>query len=147
MDILDDALKAVTNVTSGLWAQPSEKPGLVDGKLRPCPATPNCVCSEGSSGGERIEPLVLGSIAPKAAWARLEKVIGEMGGQIRHDQDGYLWATFTVPVFGFTDDVECRLDAATGVVHIRSASRIGFSDLGVNRNRIEELRGKFAAAT
>ncbi len=143
MNIFDDILAGVTSVTSSLWPQPAAKPGLVDGKLRPSPGTPNCVSSECGSPGERVDPLAF-SGSPDAAWNTLRQVVSEMGGTVREDSGGYIWSTFTVPVAGFTDDVEFRLDAAARVIHVRSASRLGFSDLGVNRMRVEQLRAAFA---
>ena len=144
MDILNDAMKALTDAVSGFWPKPSEKPGLADGKLRPCPGTPNCVCSENPGGQGWIEPIAFDPLTADDAWAKLKKVIDDMGGVVQSEEKGYLWATFTVPLFGFTDDVEFRLDKASGVIQIRSASRLGFSDLGVNRSRVDDIRRRLA---
>ena len=84
--------------------------------------------------------------SPEAAWATLKTVITEQGGTIHHEGNEYLWATFTVPLFGFIDDVEFRLSATEKRIHVRSASRLGFSDLGVNRGRVEQLRAAFQKA-
>jgi uncharacterized protein (DUF1499 family) len=119
------------------------KAGLAGGKLRSCPGTPNCVVSENETDASRIEPLLLEG-APEQAWAVLQQVVTQNGGTIRQNQDGYLWATFTSRIFRFVDDVEFRLDAARGMIQVRSASRVGHSDLGVNRKRVEELRTAFA---
>jgi uncharacterized protein (DUF1499 family) len=142
MDIINDFLGAVTKTVSGLWPPPEETPRPVDGKLRPCPGTPNCVCSEEGSGGDRIEPLTYRD-DPAAAWQRLLQIISAMGGKIERTEGDYLWSTFMVPVFGFVDDVEFRLDRKAGCIHMRSASRLGFSDLGVNRSRTDDIRRKF----
>ncbi|NTW51853.1 MAG: DUF1499 domain-containing protein [Chlorobiaceae bacterium] len=144
MSIIDDLLGGVTGVASGLWPHPAEKLHLVNGKLRPCPGTPNCVSSESAKPGEHVEPLsVKGS--PDKAWELLKQVVASMGGTVCNEEAGYLWTTFVVPVFGFTDDVEFRLDASAGVIHVRSSSRLGFSDLGVNRARVEQLRAGFSS--
>jgi uncharacterized protein (DUF1499 family) len=143
MDILNNAIKAVTDTVSGLWPLPAEKPGLAGGKLRPCPGTPNCVCSETPDEESWVEPLVLGGMKQEKAWVLLKKVVIGMGGVVQHEQKEYLWTTFTVPLFGFVDDVEFRLDKTGNVIHIRSASRLGFSDLGVNRGRVDDLRRRF----
>jgi uncharacterized protein (DUF1499 family) len=66
-----------------------------------------------------------------------------MGGKIQEEHEGYLWATFTSKVFRFVDDVEFRMVSADGIVHVRSGSRVGYSDLGVNRRRVEKLRTLF----
>ena len=145
MDIFSDALHALTEMLSGLWPQPKENPHLVDGKLRPCPGTPNGVCSESTNPVVSIDPLSF-SAAPSTAWEALQAVIREKGGELRTLEPGYLWATFTIPLFGFVDDVEFRLCPQEGVIHLRSSSRIGFSDLGVNRGRVETLRAAFQKA-
>jgi uncharacterized protein (DUF1499 family) len=138
MNIFDDLLSGVTGAASHLWPQPSETLKLVNGRLRPCPDTPNCVCSEGGSPGGRVEPLSFAG-TPEAAWSNLKQVVAEMGGTLRDESPGYLWSTFLVPVFGFMDDVEFRLDADAKLIHLRSASRFGYSDLGVNRMRAGQL--------
>ena len=145
MDIFNDALGAITSQLSDLWPQPEEKPQLVDGKLRPCPVTPNCVSSESPSPMFSIAPLAFND-SHERAWATLKRVVREEGGSLHDESKEYLWLTFTVPVFGFVDDVEFRLSATEGVIHVRSASRLGISDLGVNRRRVEQLRAAFYKA-
>jgi len=82
-----------------------------------------------------VPPIALND----GAWARLNHVISEQGGVIDQDDGHYLHATFTSSLFRFVDDVELRLDSAAGVIQIRSASRAGRSDFGVNRQRIERI--------
>jgi uncharacterized protein (DUF1499 family) len=115
---------------------------LVDGKLRACPDSPNCVSSESDRASSRVEPLVFQGPSEKA-WSDLKETTREMGGKIQEEQEGYLWATFTSRVFRFVDDVEFRMVSADGIVHVRSGSRVGYSDLGVNRRRVEKLRTLF----
>jgi uncharacterized protein (DUF1499 family) len=67
-----------------------------------------------------------------------------MGGKIMHEDDYYLWATFSTKIFRFVDDLELRMDENNGVIHIRSGSRVGYSDMGANRRRIENFRIRFA---
>ncbi|NTU91942.1 MAG: DUF1499 domain-containing protein [Chlorobiaceae bacterium] len=143
MGLIDDLLAGVTGVTSNLWPQPAEKPQLINGRLRPCTGTPNCVCSEGDSPGGKVDPLTF-SGTPDAAWSALKQTVADLGGTVRHESDGYLWTTFLIPLFGFTDDVEFRLDAGAKMIHVRSASRMGYSDLGVNKGRVEQLHSAFA---
>jgi uncharacterized protein (DUF1499 family) len=64
----------------------------------------------------------------------------ELGGYIKNEQANYLASTFASTLFGFIDDVEIRIDAKQGLVHLRSASRVGYSDLGVNRKRVVALK-------
>lgn len=111
---------------------------LMDGKLRPCPNTPNCVSSESDVAASRVEPFAFNG-APEEAWEGIRQAVRATGGRIQAEQDGHLWATYTSRVFRFVDDLELRLDPAAGVIHVRSASRVGRSDLGVNRKRVEKL--------
>lgn len=116
--------------------------GLIDGRLRSCPARPNCVCSETGYSGEAVDPLGY-SIAHEAAWRTLRQAILATGGVIVREQGPYLHATYQTPVMRFIDDVELRLDQDLHVIHIRSASRVGHSDLGANRRRVARIRKAF----
>jgi uncharacterized protein (DUF1499 family) len=116
--------------------------GVRDGKLSPCPASPNCVCSQ-ADDEHRVEPLRYGS-SPTEAIAQLRQIIESMERtQVITAANDYLYAEFTTALMGYVDDVEFYLDAAAGVIHVRSASRLGQSDLGVNRKRIEAIRSQF----
>lgn len=117
--------------------------GLIDGQLRPCPTTPNCVCSEYSGKDAYIEPLGY-SGSTEAAWARLERVIAETGGRVIAEEPGYLRAVYETQLLRFIDDVEFRQDNNNSVIQVRSASRVGHSDLGANRKRVEKIRAAFA---
>ncbi|HEY3486900.1 MAG TPA: DUF1499 domain-containing protein [Gammaproteobacteria bacterium] len=119
------------------------KTGLGAGKLRACPDSPNCVVSENANAKSQIKPLAFDSEAT-VAWLALQRVIEQSGGKVQQEQNGYLWATFTSRVFRFVDDVEFRLDITNKMIQLRSASRTGYSDFGVNRKRIERLRAAFA---
>ena len=108
-------------------------PGMAEGRLTPCPDSPNCVVSEpGADEKHAIKAF------PLAAWERLPQVVAAEGGEIVQQSDGYIAAVFTTKIMRYKDDVEFRLDDAA--VHVRSASRVGYSDLGANRKRIESLR-------
>lgn len=113
--------------------------GIVSGCLRACPATPNCVSSEDSNSPSFARPISFHG-PPEEAWKITVQVIREMGGRIVIDTGVYLHATFHSPLFRFIDDLELRTDSADRTIHFRSASRSGYSDLGINRKRIEELR-------
>ncbi len=115
---------------------------LVDGRLRACPKSPNCVSSESDSPSSRVEPLTFQG-PPEKAWNDLKETIREAGGKIQEEHEGYLWATFTSRVFRFVDDVEFRMVSADGMIHVRSGSRVGYSDLGVNRKRVGKMRTLF----
>ena len=117
--------------------------GLVDGRLRPCPPSPNCICSEEGGSESSISPLGFGC-APKAAFLSLVEFLeAEPNATIIDVRDGYVHAVYRTRFLGFADDVEFRLDAEARAVHVRSASRIGYSDLGANRARIDDLRRRW----
>ena len=120
--------------------------GVKDGKLAPCPSSPNCVSSQSSDKAHAIEPLSFtGTVA--GAHAALRTVILSMKrSQIITDTDSYIHAEFTSAIFRFVDDVEFWFDENAKVIHVRSASRIGNSDLGVNRERVEDIRAKWKAS-
>lgn len=121
------------------WRRPEL--GLEGGQLRRCPESPNCVCSEGEIDGHAIEPLHFVGAAD-AAWARLIAVLEVTpNAHIITRENEYLRAEFITPLMRYVDDVEFRL--ASQVIHVRSASRVGRSDLGANRDRIEKLRVDF----
>lgn len=134
----------VTAIFSGVFAgQRPTKLGVHDGQLAACPQTPNCVSSQSQDSIHQIVPLTYRE-APAAAFAKLKQLIRDMERTAIIAEDGqYLYAEFMIPVFGFVDDVEFYLDEAAGVIHVRSASRLGESDLGVNRKRIETIRTRF----
>ncbi len=127
-------------VLSCASSPPKEK--LVEGKLRPCPNRPNCVSSESDHTPSQVNPLTFQG-SPEKAWEGLKETIQKMGGKIQEEHDGYLWATFTSRVLRFVDDVEVRMVSAKGILHVRSGARVGYSDLGVNRRRVEKLRELF----
>lgn len=119
----------------GQQSQDGSAAGLVQGKLSACPSSPNCVSSEnGTAQSQSVEAL------PASDWQRLPAAIEAMGGSITQRNGNYIAAEFTSSVFKFTDDVEFRLDG--DAVHVRSASRVGYSDMSANRNRIEALRAR-----
>ncbi|MFB2921113.1 DUF1499 domain-containing protein [Aerosakkonema funiforme] len=116
--------------------------GVQVGKLAPCPSSPNCVSSQSQDDGHKIEPITYNS-TPAEAMAQLKKVIeSEKRTKIITETPNYLYVEFTSRLMGFVDDVEFYLDEGQKVIHVRSASRLGESDLGVNRNRIETIRAK-----
>ena len=124
---------------------PAPDTRLIDGRFRPCPGTPNCVSSESSDAASQVAPFRFEG-APEAAWDRMRKAIAESSGRVVETREGFLHATFTSRVFRFVDDLELRLEAEKSLIHIRSASRVGKSDLGVNRERVEALRVRFGAS-
>jgi uncharacterized protein (DUF1499 family) len=119
------------------------KLGISDGHLIKCPKTPNCVSSHAKDEKHFIQPIVFTGTSRQAQSHLLKILIEWKGTKIVVSQDHYIQAEFTSKVFGFVDDVEFYFPA-TGTeaitIHSRSASRIGKSDFGVNRKRIEHIR-------
>lgn len=119
--------------------------GVTDGKLAPCPNTPNCVSSQSTDATHKVEPLSYTS-TPDVALAQLKQVIRSLPKtSIITETDSYIYAEFTSAIMGFVDDVEFYLEPEARVFHVRSASRLGKSDLGVNRKRVETIRSQFQA--
>lgn len=117
--------------------------GVNNSKLAPCPNSPNCVCSQSADAEHKIAPLTFTS-TPEQAIANLKKVIQSLPrATIITESQDYLYAQFKSALLGFVDDVEFYLDRSANVIQVRSASRLGQSDLGVNRQRIETIRAKF----
>ncbi len=114
--------------------------------LAPCGRRPNCVCSrDDASARHRVEPFAVAGDAA-AAFARLKSLLAGMPRTaIVAATEDYLHAVCRTRI-GFADDLECRLCRAQGVIHVRSASRLGYYDFGVNRARVEALRRRLQSA-
>jgi uncharacterized protein (DUF1499 family) len=105
----------------------------------------NAVSSTATTDYHRIAPLAA-TPDPKATFARLRTVVTAMpGASIVESTPTYLYAEYTTRWLGFVDDVEFLLDEPAGVIQVRSASRLGRKDFGVNRARIEAVRERLAA--
>ena len=112
--------------------------------LAPCPASPNCISSKATDPEHFTEPLHFNGDA-SLAWNRLKSALGkESRLSIVEDTGSYLHAEVRSLVFRFVDDVEFVLDPEAGVIQVRSASRTGYSDFGVNRRRVERIRKAFS---
>jgi uncharacterized protein (DUF1499 family) len=123
--------------------------GMHDGRLAPPKRTPNNVSSQidrNADAEHYIEALRYAGDARKA-WAGLRQVIDGMARvTVVKAGPNYLYAEFTSRLMGFVDDTEFYLDEKAGVIQVRSASRLGRRDFGVNRERIEYIRAKLAQA-
>jgi uncharacterized protein (DUF1499 family) len=117
--------------------------GVSNNQLTPCPESPNCVSSQATDEEHYIDPIQF-SGSQKEAMARLASILEtEKRVKIITSTENYVRAEFTSLIFRFVDDVEFYIpDQApeTSVMHVRSASRVGYSDFGVNRKRIEKIR-------
>lgn len=130
----------------GVISRSGEVPGLVDGKLSKCPNKPNCVCSEYKGDlNQYINPIMIDQKISVDSMPILKQVILDMGGTIQTQGEHYIASTFSSSIFGFVDDLEVRVDLPQNTIHIRSASRVGHSDLGVNKKRAELLKQLYNA--
>ncbi|KAB0665860.1 DUF1499 domain-containing protein [Oryzomonas japonica] len=135
----------IMGILSGLLAAcTGERPtnlGMRDGRLTACPTSPNCVLSQADDERHRIAPLSFTG-EPDAAFARLKQLLARRtDATVIEERPGYLRAELRTTLF--TDDAEFLLDRERRCIQIRSASRLGYSDLGKNRRRMEEIREAF----
>jgi uncharacterized protein (DUF1499 family) len=114
--------------------------GVRGSQLAPCPASPNCVCSDESDAQHAISAFSLAVPAALAWAAARQAVLALPRTEIVSEQPEYLHAECASALFGFVDDVELHLRPQAGVIGVRSASRVGYSDFGVNRRRVEAIR-------
>jgi len=117
--------------------------GLFDGELRPCPKSPNCVSSQSKDPSHFIEPLNYAGSLLTSRQHLLDILKSMRGARVITETETYIHATFTSRIFRFVDDVEFCFVQDAPVIHVRSASRVGYSDLGVNRKRVEKIRKAF----
>ncbi len=120
------------------------KLGVDNGELSPLGSRPNSVSTQTDKNSKRVEAIPF-ELAPAQQMSKVASVLEAMpGAKIKQQADAYLYAVFTSPLMRFKDDVEVYLDTEAKLVHFRSASRVGYSDLGVNRKRYEEFAKRLA---
>lgn len=138
------SLVAIYLFVLGQNSRSGNAPGLHQGLLRPCPDKPNCVSSEQTQDNAHyVEPINLSGKSVAASMQSLQEIILAQSGTIKTASPTYIAATFTSSIFGFVDDLEFRVDTTAGVIHLRSASRVGTSDLGANRKRVNLIKQRF----
>ncbi len=134
-------ISLIANISLAIKSQKMpDNLGLQDDKLHLCPESPNCVCSEKHSKDDKqhfTEPL---RVRSEKKFDELKQILVQQGGTIIRDEGNYVHATFSSRMFRFVDDVELRFEPEKKQVHIRSASRMGQSDFGVNRKRVNAVR-------
>jgi uncharacterized protein (DUF1499 family) len=109
--------------------------GVTNGNLANLPNSPNAVSSQTSQAAKQVNALPLKASVEQTK-ASVINCLAKMGGnQIAAQTDDYIHTVFTSRLFGFKDDVEFYIDAAAGQLHFRSASRVGYSDMGANLKR------------
>jgi uncharacterized protein (DUF1499 family) len=144
------ALIVIVGASMGLFSGTRpENLGVRDGRLAPPKPTPNNVNSQADKNadpGHYLDPLRYEGDSGRA-WTALKRVVeGMPRARIIASDPNYLYAEFKSRLMGYVDDTEFYLDLKAGVIQARSASRLGRSDFGVNRARIETIRAKLAQA-
>ena len=124
----------------GGCASPPEQPAPGE-PLPPCGAAPNCVNSMTGEGSQAIEPLV---VTPDQ-WQALREWLGaQEDWQLIQDGDAFVQAVAITPLIRYRDDVQLLYLPQEGLLHVRSSSRLGYGDMGANRDRVEALRSLVA---
>jgi len=118
----------------------------LDLRLEPCPQSPNCVSSQAWDAEQRVPPFTFVGSAADALDTLAALIEADPAARIVERRGIYLRAEYRSRWLRFVDDLELLADEEGGVVHVRSASRLGWSDLGANRHRVEALHRAFAEA-
>ena len=118
--------------------------GIKNGRLSACPDTPNCVSSQSIKKSDYIDPIHWPKNVPDIKSILFDTINTMKRTRIVSQGKNYVHVEFTTAVFHFVDDVEFLIDEKNRTIHVRSASRVGYSDLGVNRKRVEEIRKTFS---
>ncbi|QGY41118.1 DUF1499 domain-containing protein [Pseudodesulfovibrio cashew] len=118
--------------------------GVRNGQLAPCPGSDNCVSSQATDDAHKIAPIPAHGLKEVVMVDLANTIESMFGGNVVELKGNYLRAEFTSRVWRFVDDLECYYDEANGEIQIRSASRLGYTDFNVNRERVEKLRALFA---
>lgn len=120
--------------------------GVVNGRLTPCPDSPNCVSTQATDELHAITPIAYDDETAAAYAALLAILQADPTYTIITDMPTYIHAEARTAVWQFIDDVEFTFDEAAGLIHFRSASRLGYGDAGANRQRMEAVRAAFQTA-
>lgn len=149
------AILAGALVSAGCYSAPTAGPSIVANppvgamsapvRLADCPTSPNCVSSLSSEEDRRVLPFFPGKVTVSDYQQQLVAAMESDGGTIKDIRNGYVWATYTSSVFRFVDDIEWLYSDSGKRFDVRSVSRVGYSDLGVNRKRVERLRAMMAS--
>ena len=117
--------------------------GVVDGRLAPCPNSPNCVSTQADDAAHRMEPISYSGPAGEALTKIKAIVASRPRTKVITENGNYLHVEFKSALFRFVDDVEFLVDEPNRRIHFRSASRVGYGDLGANRRRMKEIVAEF----
>ena len=114
--------------------------GVNNGHLAACPTSPNCVVSQDGDTKHAIDPITYHIDRAQAQETLLKVLNAVPRTEVIEKTDNYIHALSKSRIFKFVDDVEFYFPKDENVIHMRSASRVGESDLGVNRRRMEQIR-------
>lgn len=120
--------------------------GLVDGKLRACPGSPNCVTSHKGKPSQKTGPLSYSGSRERARKNLVELMAGMRRTAVVVEHADYVHVEFITGLMGFVDDVEFFLPEGEAVIHLRSASRMGTFDFGANRRRVDAIHKAWTAS-
>ena len=118
--------------------------GVVDGKLAACPDSPNCVSTQATDSEQKMSPIALATTdTNQAAIKKIKSVIDKHFSRAKliSEKENYLHYEFTSLIFRFVDDVEFYVNTDKQQIDFRSAARVGHSDLGKNRKRMQKISG------
>ena len=127
-------LLSIIPLISACAGEPSNNIGIRENRLVPCPESPNCVSSFENDATHKIQPIAADLNQIAQVMVRLN------AANIVNASDNYLHVEFTSRIMRYVDDVEFLYDETIGITHVRSASRVGYTDLGANRKRVEKIR-------
>ena len=117
--------------------------GVREGRLAPCPKSPNCVSTQSADAKHGIDPIAYDTSMEETR-ERLTQIVRAMPRtEVVSQEEDYVYVECKSRLWGFVDDVEFWFNDEDKVIHFRSASRLGYSDLGANRKRMEQIREQF----
>lgn len=128
---------------TGCSSKTPDNLGMKNGLFSPCPDSPNCVSSQSTDEKHQVDPIIATGRQEIVMVDLRNSIEAMFGGKVVAEDGPYLHAEFTSNVMRFVDDLECYYDEQKGLIEIRSASRIGYSDFNTNRKRVKELRTIF----
>ena len=117
--------------------------GIIDGKFHPCPSSPNCVSTQSTDEKHKMEPLKFEGSLEEVKSKIINIIKSLKRSKIITDAENYLHIEFRTAVWRFVDDVEFYFDDTEKNIHFRSAARLGYSDMGVNKKRMENIKISF----
>ena len=119
---------------------------MSDPQLKPCPESPNCVSTQTQQKSKQMDPIPF-ELDTKEVLKIIKGVVESLPNtRLEKESDHYLHYTFKSKIFRFIDDVEFLIDAEQKLIHFRSASRTGYSDMGVNKKRMTEITASIEQA-